>query len=719
VFQPVSAITGTVLFVAGLGSISAVGGRPPVLTDWLAPDGRIGHFWLVVVLLLLPALAFMVSKIGNALPAERRRIRVFMAGLIIGITPIALDLILSASVAPYRGYFSDPDHRRGLAYVHSLCVFLMAVATAYAVVVDRVLEVRFIVRRAIQYALARYTVLGILAVPIGLLALHLYRNRQQPLTEMLTSSSPSGWLLFTVAIALIGVRKPLLTGIDRRFFREQYDMRQILADLVEASRRAQSTRALTDLVVGEVDRALHVDRIAVLVKDIATETFRDPRGALSPLPCASSLAMLAGGAGSPLDVHLSSAGSPLQRLPGPEREWLADAGAQMLVPFLGSNDQLLGILMIGDKLSDAPFTAEDRLLLTAAVSSAALALEHRLRVESGDTTVVVVDEGERPGVQCVRCGYLDEHGAGSCTNCHGAMKPALLPVKLRGTFRVERQLGAGGMGVVYLAHDLTLDRRVALKTLPRVSPAETARLRREARSMASLQHPNLAMIYGSEVWRGLPVLVLEFLAGGTLADRLRHVRLPVRDVVTIGQALAGALAHLHRAGLLHGDVKPSNIGFTGDDVSKLLDFGLARLLTRMPEGSETVARTTTGMAVRLQGGARQSAVETLGRQLLGTPAYMSPEALGLADPNTSFDIWSLAVTLFEAATGRHPFAGADVYETIRRVTHDGAPDPCDVMPDCPPGLAQFFRLSLARRPEHRPASAEEFGAALRRLAGEA
>lgn len=716
-FRPLSAAAGVLLFASALVMARTPSGPWSRVAGPLSP-GPNGHFWLVVVLLLLPAYAFMISKMSNALPPERRRARLFVAGLLVGLVPLALDVLLAATVPAYSRFVQNPEHRRLLGYLESLFIFVVPVTTGYAVVVDRVLDVRFIIRRAIQYALARYTVLAASAIPLALMVWHVYQHRREPLGDVFAGSSATGWwLLLFAAVALLSLRRALLTAIDQRFFREQYDMRRILAELVQASRRAASTRDLSALVIAEVDRALHVDQLAVLVTDPATGTFRDLRGTLPSLSCSSSLATLVGGAGSPLDVDLSAPASPLQRLPGAERQWLADSGAQLLVPFLGSDDRLLGILLLGDKRSDAPFTHEDRMLLTTAVASAALVLEHRLRVESGAGTPERVEDQEAPALQCARCGWVDDRFVPVCAKCGGAMRDALLPIVLKGKFRVERQLGAGGMGVVYLAHDLTLHRRVALKTLPRVSPEEAAQLRREARSMASLDHANLAVIHGSEGWRGLPVLVLEFLPGGTLADRIRTSRLPPQAVMTLGRDMAGALHHLHRAGLLHRDVKPSNIGFAADGVPKLLDFGLARLLTRVPDAAlepDAVTATASARLALQNAQPGRSSAATRGN-LAGTIAYMSPEAIALAAPDPSFDLWSLAVTLFEAATGTNPFAGTDVYDTIHRVTAEGAPDVCDVLPECPEGLARFFRLSLARQRDHRPATALEFAAALDRL----
>ena len=154
---------------------------------------------------------------------------------------------------------------------------------------------------------------------------------------------------------------------------------------------------------------------------------------------------------------------------------------------------------------------------------------------------------------------------------------APLPRVLLGKLELRERLGEGGMGLVYRAFDRELERSVAVKTLPRVSGESTLRLRQEARSMAAVSHPGVAVIYGVESWQGLPFLVVEHLAGGTLARRLGSPW-PVDEALRLGADLADALDAIHRRGLLHRDVKPSNIGFDGEAHPKLLDFGLARLV---------------------------------------------------------------------------------------------------------------------------------------------
>ena len=236
--------------------------------------------------------------------------------------------------------------------------------------------------------------------------------------------------------------------------------------------------------------------------------------------------------------------------------------------------------------------------MMAVAASAALALEQKLQSESprSDVPRTPASHGAR---QCVACGRVQDPGPAACDACGSAVRDALLPAVLAGKFELERQIGAGGMGVVYRARDLTLDRRVALKVLPRVDAHAVTRLRREARAMAMMQHPNLAVIHAMESWGGAPVLVLEYLAGGTLADRIRHGVLPVAETITIGEVLGDVLHHVHRAGFLHRDLKPSNIGFTDDGTPKLLDFGLVRLMNRLSDLS-TVTEGTVPAAVGSQ-----------------------------------------------------------------------------------------------------------------------
>jgi eukaryotic-like serine/threonine-protein kinase len=221
--------------------------------------------------------------------------------------------------------------------------------------------------------------------------------------------------------------------------------------------------------------------------------------------------------------------------------------------------------------------------------------------------------------------------------------------------------------------------------------------------MAAVVHPNLAVIYGIEAWKSTPVLIVEFLDGGTLADRLRQGPLPAIDVVDLGRVLADALERIHAAGILHRDVKPSNIGYTAEAVPKLLDFGLARMVGE--HGHRSAAEPPVP---------GQSLTNTEG--IVGTPLYMSPEALWNEPPDASFDLWSLAVVLVEAATGHHPFQRSTWPQTLDAITRAEIVDATLETHGCTPQLVGFFKQALNRDRNQRPGSAGDLKRQLQRLA---
>jgi serine/threonine-protein kinase len=303
-------------------------------------------------------------------------------------------------------------------------------------------------------------------------------------------------------------------------------------------------------------------------------------------------------------------------------------------------------------------------------------------------------------------------------SCHTPTVPAALPIVVNAKFRVERLIGSGGMGVVYLAVDVTLDRKVAIKTLPNLTPHRAAWLQREARTMASVLHPNLAMIFGAEQWRGTPLLIVEYLEGGTLSEYLRRGAQDVDEIIDLGIVLADVLDRVHASGVLHRDIKPSNIAYTRDGVPKLLDFGVAAILDRSMSDDERPPATGAGskgiMDFIEQSQPLQTSASSTWR-IVGTPLYLSPEAVAGQIPQPSFDLWSLSLVLYEALTGRHPFNGESVAQVIAKIQETRVPDVRDYRPDCPPELAALLRDSLSPVLVRRPATAAELRIRLQRL----
>jgi serine/threonine protein kinase len=287
-----------------------------------------------------------------------------------------------------------------------------------------------------------------------------------------------------------------------------------------------------------------------------------------------------------------------------------------------------------------------------------------------------------PAGECSQCGIVAPPRTTVCASCGGTVTQSLLPSLVAGKFRVEARIGAGGMGVVYRARDSFLERNVALKTLPHAHSDESARLRREARAMAAVMHPHLAAIYSLEMWGGRPILVCEYLSNGTLAQRLKSGPLSEHEAIHIGLALSGALARLHRSGILHRDIKPSNIGFTEAAEPKLLDFGLARILH-----------------------ADESLTSSTGGGVAGTVLYASPDVLSGGPPTTDADVWSLTMSLYEAVAGTHPYGGRDIVGTITAASQGVVPDIREFRSGVSAEIADVFRQALSRDPRQRPATA--------------
>ncbi|MHC4533145.1 MAG: protein kinase domain-containing protein [Planctomycetota bacterium] len=231
-----------------------------------------------------------------------------------------------------------------------------------------------------------------------------------------------------------------------------------------------------------------------------------------------------------------------------------------------------------------------------------------------------------------------------------------------GPFRIEQELGRGAMGVVYLAHDTKLDRSVAIKSLP-VELTENTKARtrfaREARVLASLNHPNIATIYDElQEAEGVGYLVLEYVPGQTLTERIAGKRLKLQEALSIAQQIAVAVAAAHEHDVVHRDLKPGNIKITPEDRIKVLDFGLAKALG--------------GKALGGKAPDQQSTVTDPGR-VIGTPAYMSPEQARGLETDERCDIWSFGCVLYEMLTGKVPFEGETVSDTLACIL-DREPD---------------------------------------------
>src|ERR1700693_948440 len=259
---------------------------------------------------------------------------------------------------------------------------------------------------------------------------------------------------------------------------------------------------------------------------------------------------------------------------------------------------------------------------------------------------------------------------------------ALTPGTRLGSYEVLAQIGAGGMGEVYQAHDTKLGRDVAIKVLPEAfahDPGRLSRFQREAKMLASLNHPNIATIHGLEQSGDTSYLVMELVSGETLAERVKAGPIPVEEALAIAKQIAEALEAAHEKGIIHRDLKPANVKLTSEGKVKVLDFGLAKAFAGDTSTEDMGNSPTLSMAATMQG------------VILGTAAYMSPEQAKGKAVDKRTDIWAFGAVLYELLTGKPAFHGEDVGDILASVVKM---EPAfDALP---PNISPSIRVLLQR-----------------------
>jgi hypothetical protein len=680
-----SFVVGVVLFAANV--IPAVSPES-TLARWAAPAQRMTKyaplFWNLVFACALPALIVVGVRARRAAGDEGRRARRFLYAIVLTLGPVLLEIVGEGLFPRFRN--TVEAYRWWLGWIVYPLLISLPLSTAYIVAASDVLEVRVVIQRGLRYLLTRWLILWGAIVPVGILAMNLYLHRDQPLGVTL-ATRPSQRLLWVsaVCIVLLMLRQRLTSLLDRLLVPGAVDPATMLAHMAERLKTSRTPLEVTRTLAEAAERALQADTRIYIRRD---DQLIPLEGGIT-MPANSVIAVLAAGAREPCMVS-PQAGSYYRLLPDADRAWIDSERIYVFLPITGSraDSSLVGMIALKERRNALRYTEDDMRFLRAASASASLACETLTISRDGPTSPA---EPEEVAIECANCGRVTSWQAPPC-NCGGTWRAAALPLRFGNRFDLVRRLGAGGMGIVYLATDSVLRRELAVKTITRLSETAASRLITEAQAMASFSHQHIAVLYGIERWRDTPILLMEYMTGQTLAERLRIGPLGEADALSIMRQLAVGLEAVHGRGLFHGDIKPSNIGFTRDGVAKFLDFGLAHFAVDLAE----------------EAGDRED--DAAGKNFIaGTPAYMSPEVRDGAPRGAEMDVWALSVVLLETLIGepplRVPKRGSDIRDGVDRALKR-------IDTRVSSALVDFLHKSLAPEARRYPANAQDLRQAL-------
>jgi hypothetical protein len=495
----------TALYMAGVDSV-----RPMAVWDASNPGVYYAAFACALSINVVAVLEGSNRYRVNLNASERRRIRMALYTAVPGVFAYAVrdGIPIVATLLGLEG----PDYPNALRIVLDGLVLLPAFGLVYAVGVAHVLGPRIVLRRSLQYALANKTLTVLTILPAIALTISLVRERDRTLKDIATGSSALYALLIVGSVATFRYRERARQWLDQRFFREEYDARKILLSLASRVRFETDPADLATMVVNQLDEALHPLMTAILVSGIDEGRLTPVtvlHGSAEPLPLDGGLVSMLRWSDEPLEIELADPRSPARRLPAEEREWLECTGAVLLVPVVGQDRSLIAVMALGERRSEEAYTTEDRQLLASIAAQMALGfdvvrLRRRVGTQSGndsDATRVSAAPAEpiEPMMECPRCGRCEEPKVAVCAADGTQLRPvASVPRTVDNKYRIEQLLGRGGMGAVYRARDMRLDRLVALKVVRAEllgDPEARRRFRREAQIVARLQHPSIGAVF--------------------------------------------------------------------------------------------------------------------------------------------------------------------------------------------------------------------------------
>jgi len=667
-------------------------------------------FSFTATLMLLGSLVTLAVRFTRIEDVNaRRRVKL----IFLAILPGAVAFILAYLVALLQWH----QWTMPVSLLQTPSVIIGSAIFAYAVVRHRMFNIRVLVRRSLQYAFARSTLLALMAMPVVLLAIFLWAHRTDSIETLLTGTPAVYVLIILPLILVIRYRKTVLESLDRRFFREQYDARRLLLHVVSIIRGGSDMLALSRAAVDEIDRALHPQHISLWQLDPEGNALHRgfSRGEndlteVEPLPAGGTLATLLANDEEPLDVHSRHTRSVLQRLPSGDRTWLNKVAAYLIVPLL-IDKRLAGLLVLGERKSEEPYSREDRDLLRMLGAQLALTLDYS-RLKQSPSLVWTPSTSSAPlhlytsdVLQlCPRCGRCYAPDETRCEIDEQTLVPESgVPRIIEEKYVVTKLLGRGGMGSVYQATQKRLNRPVAIKVLLSHlvgSSSMRSRFEREARIVARLKHPGIVTIHDFGLLpSGHAYLVMEYLDGETLRKTIMSGPQPVEAALEMLATVGDAIDCAHKAGVIHRDLKPENIMIVRDHAKpapRVLDFGLAKMTGPIGEHDATLVQSGHSAGV------------------VGTLMYMAPEVLSGHVADARADQYSLGIIAYELLCGEHPLGMAtDLASVVRGHTEVPMIAVRERASVVPRHVSDAIGRALSKKPAERFESVGEFVQALR------
>ena len=471
--------------------------------------------WDRVPRLAAAVVAFIKYRRSDA--SDRRRLGVLLLGGGVGAAAVG-PMALTFYLGPETTLFASPA-----TAIATLLLLIVPLSFAYAILRHRLFDVRVIIRQGVRYALARRVLISLVPALLAVLAADVYLHRDRSIGEQFGTRAP----VYLAAAAGVMIaqwqRRRWLDALDRRFFRERYDAQRLLRCVADEVGRLRSVHQAAALVVEQVELALHPRFVTLLSRMPGDDTYR----VVATAPATAGPALLPGGAklfalarvlGTPFDVSAAGVDWLSAHLPATEAAMVGALGLELIVPIDLGADRADAILALGARRSDEPYASEDQELLWTIAQSLAVIVG---RERTGRSMDDVFEE-------CPQCGRCYDAGTSRCAADAAALAPVHLPRVIVGRYRLEMRLGRGGMGVVYSATDLSLDRDVAVKVVREelVGDRESAeRFESEARISARFAHPHVVTIHDFGVVSGSRAfLVMERLNGTTLREGDRPSR---------------------------------------------------------------------------------------------------------------------------------------------------------------------------------------------------